>query len=495
MRVFTSAAVVVALVAAGGALGAGAASAAPAATAGSAASGTSTSAAPVSPTVHRSDFLGNGYNDLALGAPGGTVSGKAGAGYVVVTFGSRSGLQPARRVVLTQGHGGIPGTPTANAGFGSALAVGDFNGDGYTDLAIGAPGDAGGKGSVTIVFGSAHGFTHATRVVGTARLGTALAAGDVARTGRAQLLATQTPSNFGELDRFSVPRHGYTVHKEADQGIYGSTAIAVGDMNGDGYADVVASFAEVGGSMALAYYPGSAHGVVASKVQVRMYEGGADMAMADLNHDGRADLVVGKPLPPFGGCAQDSTGGSVSVWYGKRSVGLGAAPSQTITERTAGMPGGAWAQCDEFGSSVALGDVNGDGWLDLAVGAQQKTVNGHTRAGAVTILRGGPKGFTTKGAQFLTLSTAGLHARAGDNSQFGWMVDLADFNHDGHADLAATAIGQGETSPGWPFYGDGSLSLVTGTVGGLAPSRAAYLTPASFGAPAHAALFGWVLAR
>jgi hypothetical protein len=99
-----------------------------------------------SPTVHRSDFLGNGYNDFAVGAPGGMVSGKAQAGYVVVTFGSRGGLQPARRVVLSQGRGGIPGAPTAGAQFGSALAVGDFNGEGYTDLAIGAPVTRGARG-------------------------------------------------------------------------------------------------------------------------------------------------------------------------------------------------------------------------------------------------------------------------------------------------------------------------------------------------------------
>src|SRR5918993_626841 len=107
--------------------------------------------------VARGDFNGDSILDLAVGAPGEVVGSAVNAGAVNVLHGSGGGL--------TGGPGLIQ--PNAEAGdlFGSALAAGDFNGDGFFDLAVGVPGEnvgaVGNAGAVTVLFGSALGLTTA----------------------------------------------------------------------------------------------------------------------------------------------------------------------------------------------------------------------------------------------------------------------------------------------------------------------------------------------
>src|SRR5579871_6792363 len=91
--------------------------------------------------VAKGDFNGDGFADLAIGEPGATISGQASAGDVIILYGSSSGLTAAGKALFYEGPDrSLPGTPTAGDQFGSALASGDFNGDGFSDLAIGVPG-------------------------------------------------------------------------------------------------------------------------------------------------------------------------------------------------------------------------------------------------------------------------------------------------------------------------------------------------------------------
>src|SRR5207247_517813 len=93
--------------------------------------------------VAKGDFNGDGFADLAIGEPGATVGGHDGAGDVIVLYGSANGVTTAGRQLWYEGpdrH--LPSTPAAGDNFGNALASGDFNGDGYSDLAIGIPGKA-----------------------------------------------------------------------------------------------------------------------------------------------------------------------------------------------------------------------------------------------------------------------------------------------------------------------------------------------------------------
>jgi hypothetical protein len=111
-----------------------------------------------------SDFSGDGVDDLAIGLDE-DVGGHEDAGAVNVLAGSAGGLTVAGAQIWHQDSPGVPGAPAFLDGFGSALAAGDFDGDGFDDLAIGVPeedvGGASDAGVVNVLFGSAAGLTAA----------------------------------------------------------------------------------------------------------------------------------------------------------------------------------------------------------------------------------------------------------------------------------------------------------------------------------------------
>ncbi|WP_458244647.1 integrin alpha [Streptomyces sp. MAI_2237] len=85
------------------------------------------------------DFNGDGYRDLAVGAPHASNGGVEEAGSVVVLYGSASSLSATRRTVITQATTGIPGSPEDDDQFGGTVASADLDRDGYADLIVGAP--------------------------------------------------------------------------------------------------------------------------------------------------------------------------------------------------------------------------------------------------------------------------------------------------------------------------------------------------------------------
>ncbi len=108
------------------------------------------------------DFNGDGFTDLAVGVKE-EVRGQIFAGAVNVIYGTRSGLDRAHNQLWHQDSLGIEDVAEAGDGFGNALAAGDFNGDGYADLAVGAPGESfdglDGAGAVSVIYGSPTGLT------------------------------------------------------------------------------------------------------------------------------------------------------------------------------------------------------------------------------------------------------------------------------------------------------------------------------------------------
>ena len=108
------------------------------------------------------DFNGDGFDDLVINTPGKTVDGYASAGEITVMYGSSTGVQPSTSVTFTEDTPGVPESAHARDNWGYTHAVGDFNHDGYDDLAIGGEDTVSAQdnaGTVTILWGSAQGLT------------------------------------------------------------------------------------------------------------------------------------------------------------------------------------------------------------------------------------------------------------------------------------------------------------------------------------------------
>ncbi|MGN9755900.1 FG-GAP repeat domain-containing protein [Streptomyces sp. SD31] len=419
--------------------------------------------AAAAPAKYADDFNGDGYRDLATAAPYTPVGGKTDAGAVVVNYGSANGISASRRTVLTQNTAGIPGAAEQGDEFGTSLTSGDLNRDGYADLVIGSNGENAEAGAVVIVWGGQNGLSGGQVVPDPApsahdEYGMSLAVGDFSGDGRADLAVGSTGSDVwihkGGFTKASGAASRYELATDLYSGIiYGAQSLAAGDVNGDGIADLVVS-----GSQAETYddgtfvYLGSASGLT----RQTFLQNGADelAAVGDLNGDGYADVVTST----YGDDGVTSIGGSVNAYLGSAD-GVRTRPQTTITQDTPGVPGSD-EEGDWFGNALSIADINGDGYGDLAVGTIHETIGTAKIAGSVTVLRGSATGLTTTGAQSFTQNTAGVPGTAESADRFGASVRLSDLNGDRKADLSVGA--DGENHPAGSIYSlRGSASGVT----------------------------------
>ncbi|WP_329254074.1 FG-GAP-like repeat-containing protein [Streptomyces sp. NBC_01478] len=410
------------------------------------------------------DFNGDGYRDAVLPAPGADVAGKEAAGAVVILYGSSSGLSATHRKTITQNTAGVPGTAEAGDWFGGSTATADLNRDGYGDLVVSAPYEdtARGKdaGLVTVLWGGKNGLTTATDLPAPSdyleRFGIDLSALSIGAGSRTQVAVAGSEGSLVFKGPFS--RTG-TFGSIAREDVTASPAsVALGDFDGNAVLDLAVAtqgLSDLSG--------GEVYVDPATTFRQPKRGNGLIAASGDVNGDGYADLVVGDPWEPDVAGVDGALGGRVLVYYGTaRGIAFDAEPVQ-LTQDTAGVPGASEKE-DEFGGALAVADLNRDGLADIVVGAPSEGVAGKTRAGAVTVIPGRRTGALGTGAYSFTQDTAGVPGASEIDDFFGTTVSVGDVNNDGKPELFVSASGENlDTGAVWVIPGGTSRPTATGT--------------------------------
>jgi hypothetical protein len=357
-------------------------------------------------TLTAADFNGDNCDDLAVGSPHEDLLEDQ-AGMVQVIYGSENGLTDEGNTTLRQGYNGLLDSEEFQDLFGSTLAAGDFNGDGFDDLAIGVPmenlGDSSTnrQGVVHIIYGSHNGVTTSGNLI--------------------------------------LHQDLVYIEDNAENGDFFGAALVSGNFNGDPYDDLaIGVHGEVNDYLinhgAVNVVFGSPVGLLIlgslyiDKAELGHVNDihaafGIALASSDINRDGFTDLAIGASSDRYGSYA----GGIVYVLYGERRF-RSPYDYERIIQGVNDISDYSELG-DAFGRSLTMGDFNGDLYGDLAVGVLYEDVGDPEvqNAGAVNVIYGSQGGLTSDGNQFWYQGLQGLQGVAEEGDAFGLSLAAKPF--------------------------------------------------------------------
>ena len=416
------------------------------------------------------DMNGDGFDDLIIGAPSVNLSGVEYTGAAYIVFGKTSFPATLGLSSLTGQNGfRITGEAGYDAAGSAVSGAGDVNGDGFDDVLIGAPGasvsSVAYNGAAFVVFGKAQAF----------------------------------PATLSLLNLTGA--NGFRISGAAPEDTLGSAVSRAGDVNGDGFDDVLigAYGADPHGSLSGASYVvfGKAGGF-SRTISVAALNGANGFALrgaaaydqfgeslssaGDVNGDGFADILVGA----YGASENGPGSGASYVVFGKSS-GFSAALDVSTLNGLAGFKILGEKTDDNAGGSVSgVGDVDGDGFDDLLIGAEGADANGHVDSGATYVIFGKAGGFgsTLQLSALNGVNGFKMNGEAAANNAGQAVSGAGDLNADGFADLligapSLSSSGREGAGGGYVVFGQASGPVLS-VSDGVAQEGNSGTTPVTF---------------